>query len=275
MPPTTTAARRRTALAERRKRLGLTQETLAEQVGVSAETVASWERGIYSPQPSIRPRLAGALQSNVVELERLLDPDAPPIELNGHGVARWLSHYDSLVLAAGRIAKCEMNVVPALLQTDAYAAVVERLGPDPISDDTAGERVEIRMARQEVLHRDDPAVFRVALDESVLLDVVGSRQTMADQLGHLCDMAALAHVEIRVLPRDGGAICAVSGFELLTKPGDVDPFMVCTFDVGGARYREQPGEVAQFRTMFDHLMGIALDPTESLRRIEGIRESYR
>jgi hypothetical protein len=179
------------------------------------------------------------------------------------------------MLGAGRLAKVELNVVPALLQTATYAEAVERLGPTPASDDVVAERVETRMARQSVRHRDDPLHFEVALDEGVLHDAVGSDLVMSTQLGHLCTLAQLPNDEIRILPRDGRSICAVSGFELLTKPGEVEPFMACTIDLCGARYRELDVELATFREMYDHLVGIALEPTESLRRIEGIRESYR
>ena len=71
-------AARRPRLAGRRKALGLTQEELAEQLGIDRSTVVRWERGETGPLPWMRPRLARALRVSADRLEELLGPrDAP------------------------------------------------------------------------------------------------------------------------------------------------------------------------------------------------------
>jgi transcriptional regulator with XRE-family HTH domain len=65
-------AARRERLARRRRALGLTQESLAEVLGVERSTVARWERGDSEPLPSIRSGLAGALRVSADRLEELL-----------------------------------------------------------------------------------------------------------------------------------------------------------------------------------------------------------
>jgi transcriptional regulator with XRE-family HTH domain len=62
----------RSALAERRKALGLTQESLAEMLRVERSTVARWEQGSATPRPWYRRRLADALQVEPDELGKLL-----------------------------------------------------------------------------------------------------------------------------------------------------------------------------------------------------------
>ena len=69
------AARRR--LAERRQALGLTQEALANLMGVQRSTVVRWERGETVPLPMIRPKLARALRVSPDQLGELLAPGAP------------------------------------------------------------------------------------------------------------------------------------------------------------------------------------------------------
>ena len=70
-------ATRRDSLAARREALGLTQEALAQELGVELSTVGRWERGTLTPQPWRRPNLARALQVPLDELGELLNP-APP-----------------------------------------------------------------------------------------------------------------------------------------------------------------------------------------------------
>ena len=53
----TSGAAKRGPLARRRKAVGLTQEQLAERLGVERTTVVRWERGQTAPLPWLRPRL--------------------------------------------------------------------------------------------------------------------------------------------------------------------------------------------------------------------------
>ena len=67
-------AGRRHRLAQRRKSLGFTQESLAERLGVDSSTVRRWESGETEggPQPWLRPKLARCLQVSTEQLEELL-----------------------------------------------------------------------------------------------------------------------------------------------------------------------------------------------------------
>jgi transcriptional regulator with XRE-family HTH domain/tetratricopeptide (TPR) repeat protein len=72
-----TGTARRERLAQRRKALGLTQEDLADLLGVGRSTVVRWERGETEPLPWIRPKLAKTLQVSADRLEDLLDDSRP------------------------------------------------------------------------------------------------------------------------------------------------------------------------------------------------------
>ncbi|MFE0590530.1 helix-turn-helix transcriptional regulator [Micromonospora echinospora] len=78
------AGKRRHRLAQRRKAIGLSQERLAESLGVDRSTVVRWERAETDPQPWHRPRLATALRLSIEELADLLadvgQPPSPPDE---------------------------------------------------------------------------------------------------------------------------------------------------------------------------------------------------
>src|SRR5215472_13889582 len=63
---------RRQRLVRRRRMLGLSQQQLAEHVGVDRSTVVRWERGESAPHPWHRPRMARALKITAEELDDLL-----------------------------------------------------------------------------------------------------------------------------------------------------------------------------------------------------------
>jgi transcriptional regulator with XRE-family HTH domain len=68
-------------MAERRKAMGLSQEALAELIGVDRSTVVRWERGERRPQPWHRRKLASALSVSADELAALLANEPPTVEV--------------------------------------------------------------------------------------------------------------------------------------------------------------------------------------------------
>ncbi|MEU1809639.1 helix-turn-helix transcriptional regulator [Micromonospora aurantiaca (nom. illeg.)] len=73
---------KRERLAQQRRMVGQTQESLAEKLGVDRTTVIRWERAESTPQPWVRPGLAEALQVTPQQLDEFLvdnrQGDRPP-----------------------------------------------------------------------------------------------------------------------------------------------------------------------------------------------------
>ena len=55
-------------IAQKRKSLGLTQEALAAQLGISSQAVSKWENDISAPDITLLPALAKALNCTTDEL---------------------------------------------------------------------------------------------------------------------------------------------------------------------------------------------------------------
>lgn len=55
-------------IASARKEKGMTQEMLAEQLGVTRQAVARWENGLSVPDAGMLVRIAGALDTTVNDL---------------------------------------------------------------------------------------------------------------------------------------------------------------------------------------------------------------
>ncbi|MGW6479504.1 helix-turn-helix domain-containing protein [Streptomyces sp. NPDC055059] len=71
-------------LANRRKALGYSQESLAAALGVDRTTVGRWERAETELQPQFRPKLAKLLNVEMAALDTLLPkPPSTPEELAG------------------------------------------------------------------------------------------------------------------------------------------------------------------------------------------------
>lgn len=64
--------RRRTAFAQRRIAVGLTQEGLAQRLEIDVSTIKRWEKGSVTPYPNIRSALAKALQVSLGDLGVLI-----------------------------------------------------------------------------------------------------------------------------------------------------------------------------------------------------------
>lgn len=75
-------------LCGRRKQLGWTQETVAERVGVDAETISRIERGVHLPSLPTLDRLAVSLQCSAGEL---LSMDGPTEVIEAATFGVWVS----------------------------------------------------------------------------------------------------------------------------------------------------------------------------------------
>ena len=70
-------------ISDRRKKQGLTQKQLADQLNVTDKTVSKWENGYRLPDASLLLELASALEVDINELlagEEFLPKELPPEE---------------------------------------------------------------------------------------------------------------------------------------------------------------------------------------------------
>jgi transcriptional regulator with XRE-family HTH domain len=264
----------RRELAAKRLQAGYSQARFADAIGASMNAVRAWEQGWSMPMPRYRQPIAAALGVSLAETDRLLD-GRPPV-VCGHDVPAWMSHYESLVQAAGGLAEAGKSHVPPLLQTKAYAAAIERCGPLQLTEQQIIERVDLRLARQSVLFRPrDPLKVTSLVTEHVLRSIVGDPEVMIEQLDHLVGLSERPNIGVRVLPADGSDACALGGFELLTRPGESRPFMAVDVGADGPRYVELPESIERFIAIFDYLDTVALSPADTFLHIQDIKESHR
>jgi hypothetical protein len=179
---------------------------------------------------------------------------------------------------ARTIRSYEQELVPGLLQTADYARAAIRASRPIDTSDEIGRRVEIRMERQEILARSDPAPlrFNVVLSEAVLRRPVGGNEVMRAQIEYLMRPRDRANVTIQVLPFNAGV-----------HPSMVGPFTVMTFtdpdDLGvvnieyatGAVFLEEPAELRVYEEVWNALQADALSADDSQAFLKSTSFGYR
>jgi transcriptional regulator with XRE-family HTH domain len=286
--PTSPTVRRRRLAAELRRlreRAGLTGDEVAEAVGWSASKVSRIETAQTAPRESDIKKLLTLYGIGGRDAEELL---ALAKEAAGKGWWETYSptlppEYSALIgmeAEAQSALSWAAQIVPGLFQTDEYAREVtngylERIAPVPPRE--TRRRVEVRLARQQVLTRENPLQLSAVLDESVLYRRFGDRDVMNSQLKKLLELSERDNISLRILPLEGRHPIGTGAFVLL-RFGDVHHVthqdVVYIENLTGGRYVEEEEEVYRYQRSFDRLSELALDKAESRKMLMIARDKW-
>lgn len=177
---------------------------------------------------------------------------------------------------ASRIRTFEALLIPGLLQTADYARAVFR-GGMVIDEDTIERRVHARLARQQILGRDQPPGLWAIIDEAALSKHVGGPAVMRQQILHLITMAARPTIGIQVLPNAAGAHASMTGsFTILSYPTPDDSDLVY-IETGtrGDLYLEGLDEIERYTLKYDHVRGSALSAEASAAYLADLAQQLK
>jgi transcriptional regulator with XRE-family HTH domain len=181
----------------------------------------------------------------------------------------WFEPYLSLEAAASVIRNYEVQFVPGLLQTQAYAREVIRLGYPSITDEELSRRVELRMGRQRLLSRPAPPRLWAAIDEAVLCRPLGGTAVMRGQIEHLIEMAEFTCVTLQVVPfRAGGHSAAGGPFSILRFAEPELSDVVYLEQLTSALYLEKPAELDKYLEVMERLCVQAETATDSVKFLQ-------
>src|SRR6185312_13920248 len=145
----------------------------------------------------------------------------------GDVLSSWFQNYLDLEQAAELIRTYEVQFVPGLLQTDAYARAVIMLGHGTAPSVQIDRRAELRMARKQLLDRAEPPRLWAVIDEAVLHRPIGGPAVLRAQIESLIEVAELGNVRLQVIPfRSGGHAAAGGAFSILRFPQQEVPDVV-------------------------------------------------
>jgi hypothetical protein len=165
----------------------------------------------------------------------------------------WVEPYFGLEAAASVIREYELQFVPGLLQTEAYARAVIRLGTS-VAEDEIVRRAQARVSRQEILRRESPPKIWAVMDEGALHRLIGGPEVMKEQLRHLLDMCDHPAVTVQILPFSAGAHRAMGGaFTILryTEPDLRD--VVFIEQLTSALYLDKQAEVDSYLEVIEEV----------------------
>lgn len=256
-------------LVRRREAAGLSRDAAAQQVEIAASTLYRIETGQARPQArTLRDLLTlygvtGGERETLVKLSQ---------EAGKRG---WWQSYDealpseystyiSLETEASSIRTFQPSSVPGMLQTEDYARALIRGELPEAHIEEIERQIEVRIARQEHLVKDDPQ-FWVILDEAVLRRPVGGSRTMGAQLRRLAATSSdLPRLTVQLIPFSAGPHPGLPGsFTILDFPEIVDPKVIYLEGQTGGVYLEDPADIQQYELMFSHLTAMALSPEDT------------
>ncbi|MCQ4045211.1 Scr1 family TA system antitoxin-like transcriptional regulator [Streptantibioticus rubrisoli] len=239
-----------------RKWARLTQRELAERLRVHEETIASIEQGRRPLKLDLAEQLdelldtKGALE---VAVRNLPERAKYPV---------WAEEFVDYERKAIAISSYQNQVVPGLLQTEAYARAVFRSRVPLFSEEEVEQNVATRMERQAILHRKVPPTASFIFSEAVLMDRLGGGEVWQEQVRHLRRCAGLPGVTIQVMPFGRQSHAGLDGPFVLLETPDYD-LLVYAETQRGSLLISHPDEVSILARKYAMLRTQALNSEET------------
>lgn len=254
---------------------GLTVEAVADKLLCSATKISRAETGARKPSLRDVRDLCALYNVSPEEAAQLMELAR---EARQQG---WWTQYDDLKIPqligleqdATAITCFAMFFVPALLQTEEYAAAIIKGIAPKIYPDILRQRVEARMRRQQLLEQPKPPRYRALVDEAALHRQVGGTATMDAQLGKILRLVQEQKATVQVIPYAVGAYASVdSNFTFLELDESPLPGVVFVEGLESQLYLEKPSELARYAESIEYLRDSALTPRDSIKFIENLRD---
>ncbi|MFJ8906136.1 helix-turn-helix domain-containing protein [Streptomyces sp. NPDC102359] len=275
-----TARRRRLSieLKKLREKSALTCAQVGQALDWSGSKVNRMETGSGRVQPSDVDALCRFYDTSD-ELREFLKSLAREAktrgwwQVHGAGVPEWFNIYIGLEQDASTLRQYQCELLPGLMQTEAYARELHTTGAHMSAEDI-GRAVRVRLERQEMLTRSDAPEAWFVVNEGAVRNVIGDREVMREQLETVLAATELPSVTLQVLPFDSGTYPATGSFTMLGFPAPEDPDLVYRDGITDAVYLEGEHHVREYTRAFDGLRAAALSPQRSARLIQSVVKEY-
>ncbi|MFD5655952.1 Scr1 family TA system antitoxin-like transcriptional regulator [Streptomyces hirsutus] len=243
-------------LATFREVAGHTQRSLGEHFVVSEQQIASIEQGRRPLKPDLADQLDDLLDTKGALTAALAH--MPEVDL----VPLWAEEFLDREREAIAISSYENQVVPGLLQTEAYARAVFRSRVPVYDEEQISQLITARIKRQQILQDKEPPITCFVVWEPVLQAPFGGRTVWAEQLSHLRECSEFPGLMLQVLPLERTSHASLDGpFVLLETPEHQR--LAYTENQRGSQLIADPHEVAILTQKCAMLRSQALTPEDT------------
>jgi len=266
-------------LQERRLEAGASLEDAARTLRVKTLTIRRLEKAESTLKPLYVEKLLqsyGADKQEIDEFVALAEKANEPGWWYPYreAVPSWFKIYVSLETGAKALRAYEPHYVTGLLQTPAYARACLADGFPSAPADTVDQLVELRLRRQELLHREDPPNLWVVMEEAVLQRQVGGPAVMREQIDHLLEIIELPHVSVDIVPlAQSGQVGVCAPFTYFRFAEPELPDVVYSEILTAAVYLDQRADVVAHLEAHNRL-SLLTSARESTAILNRMRKEY-
>ncbi|MEU6085100.1 helix-turn-helix transcriptional regulator [Streptomyces sp. NPDC047108] len=247
--------------AQFRRSARLTQRELGQRLGLHEETIASIEQGRRPLKPDLAEDLDRILETKgalAVAVANMPEVDKFPV---------WAAEFIDYEREAIDLSTYENQVVPGLLQTEAYARAVFRSVVPLLGEEEVERRVSARLERQGILRRNVPHTLSFIISEAVLMDRLGGTEVRVEQLQHLRHCADLPGVSLQVMPFGRQTHAGLEGPFVLLETAD-HTLLAYIEAHRGSHLISDPDEVSILTRKYAMLRSQALNPDEARAQLD-------
>ncbi|MCX5012563.1 helix-turn-helix transcriptional regulator [Streptomyces sp. NBC_00555] len=249
-----------------RERAGLSQAELGEPLFVSGSFIGQLEAGTRRMHIEFARQIDDILDTNGFfarncgAVAKSKYPDHFAAAAEAEALAKGIREYAP-------------QLIPGLLQTEAYARAVCRAYQPTATDETIDELVTNRLARAALLRNPTTPMFWCVLDEAVLRRAGDNPAVLAEALRHIASLIRAHRIIVQVLPFSAGFHAGLLGFLQLMSFEEAPPLAYIEGEGTGQLF-DDPATVARHALTYDLLTASALSPEKSLALIESVAEDY-
>ncbi|WP_329233235.1 helix-turn-helix transcriptional regulator [Streptomyces sp. NBC_00111] len=250
-------------LAALRRAAGFTQASLADRLCVGEDTIASIEQGRRPLQADF-----------AAQLDELLDTKG----VLGIAVAKvpqrerfpaFVQDFVEYEQEAVTLLWYENQVVPGLLQTEAYARFVFSCLFPPIEEEQQEEWVAARMERQKLLERRPRPMLHFILEEGILRGEIGDSAMRREQFAHLRQCMELPFLGLQIMPRKLPKHAGLAGPMVLLETPDHDHLAYVEGQLTSVLH-DDPDQVSLLQQKYGMLRSQALSVENSARLLDDL-----
>jgi len=251
-----------------REEQGVPREAAAAELECDVSKISRIENGRMTLAPAEVKALLRLYEVDDAETGRIVGIAREARKRSTYRVPAWVREYVGLEAEAVEIKAFHLDLVPGLLQTEAYTRAITKAGDPTRHPDEVERLVALRRERQARLQGADPPQLWAVLDEAALHRTVGGPAVMREQLQHLLDMTTLPRVSVQVLPFGAGAHAAMgTAFTIVGLPDPPGGEVVVVEGLWSADYVDKQDQIRHYADVFDVLCRAALDEQCTARLI--------